>query len=248
VLSQGRAALRALYPKLLQLPREHCIAPRGITPHLLAEAERIQGLLVQQEAPKKLCAVGVDEQELADFGRALLALRYIETCVRNAATAAAAEPLLLEQALQVRDELVVCCRFNLRTGQVAEALARITDSDDPGELAMDLRELARLVRENASAFARDRSIDVGLFSVRALDLANSIAGVPAVSECVRSEWCELRARAHGYLISRMRRIEEAGTYAFRGTERAHQWVCCVSGAAAPASSASRLRTLLLGSR
>jgi hypothetical protein len=248
LMASGRAALRALHPTLLELSRELCLVPPGIAAPLLAEATRVQGLVERPELRQRLTSVGVSEEELCELGRARLALRYVEACIKNAATAAAAQPLLVEQALQVRDELVASCRFNLRGAPVAEALARVTDSDAPDELALDLRELARLVQENAPEFSRDRSIDVGLVSVRALDLANALVGVPAIRERVRGEWFELRTRIHGLLVARLRRLEEAGTYAFRGSAVAQQWVCAVRGVGAPASRPVRLRTLLAGSR
>lgn len=232
-LLRQRDAFRALRARWMQIPARALVQPRAHAALMVTEAEELEELLARPAVRCGLDSVGISRGELDDLPLALDAVRYVEACLRRARPGSAET---IEEAARLRDELRASCRWNLRGRQASEALARITDSDDAGELALDLRELAELIATQHAAFGADTTLDVSAAYQRALSLAQQLNALASPVAGVKPEWLELRVRAYTHLMSILDLLRQAGRYAFRSTPALRVWFTDPGGA--------RLRTAM----
>jgi hypothetical protein len=210
----AREAFRLLYRRLQAMPTYEVVDPRLRVSDTLHDAARLEEFLARPSVRVGLGKIGVSEADVSQLTIARRALHYVETCVRHAQGDAPGGIVRLEHAARLRAELRECCQWNLRAGAHAEALARITDSEDSREIALDLSELSRLVTENWAAFAADATLDLSALIPLAQRLARQFAVAPE-ADGVKGEWLELRARAYTHLLHVLQLLREAGRYAFR---------------------------------
>jgi hypothetical protein len=223
----AREAFRSLYPRLKALPDEELIEPRLRVGAILREAEDLSDLVSRASVLVRLQTVGVSPRVVSDLELAREALLYVDTCVRRA-QGLGRGPSPLDRAARLREELLGACRWNLRGSEHAEALARITDSEEPDELVLDLTELAQLALEHLPAFAGDTTVDARGLANDARAGAAELAALPRTGGRVKAEWRQLRAQAFTYLARVVDELRTAGRYAYRGTPGARAWLAAPS--------------------
>jgi hypothetical protein len=171
----------------------------------------------------RLAKVGLAPTVLDELALASQALHYVEACVRSAQGLAPCGASALDQAANLRQELLGACHWNLRGAEHVEALARITDSEDPAEVALDLNELALLILDNLELFRADTTFDAERVAHSARATAVGLNELPLQGGAVKYEWRDLRARAFTHLTMLIDELRTAGRYAFRGTPAARVW-------------------------
>lgn len=223
----AREAFRTLYSRLNALSEGELLEPRMRVAAALREAEDLSDLVSRASVLLRLQTVGVSSRVLNELELAREALLYVDTCVRRA-QGLGRGPSPLDRAARLRDELLGACHWNLRGSEHAEALARITDSEDPEELALDLTELAQLALTHLPAFGEDATVDARGLANDAQAAATELAALPAVGLRVKPEWRQLRARAFTHLVRVVEELRTAGRYAYRGTPGARAWLAAPS--------------------
>lgn len=212
------SGLEGLKLQLLELPEATLCEPRVRVSWVLAEASELLTCIRQTRTRLELLAAGLSERKLTELGPAIGALRAAEAEILAARCPDADYAEALTSALDLRDELLAACHWNLRNREVASALVRITDSTDSAELAMDLRELMQLVREHVSDFENDQSFRSDQSIRQASALADELTATRDAP--IPAELLDLRDRAFTHLCGVIEEIRSAGRYAFRGRPEA----------------------------
>ncbi len=238
-------ALQALMPRLQTLTKREVLAPRVRTGLVLADLTELVHVLARPVVRQRLLAIGVERERFEELKQALEALREAENQrvrIRGESRSRARSDAL-QRAAWLRDELLAACRWNLRSGAPGGALERITDSDDPIDLAQDLRELVQLIQDNAGAFRRDRSFNADVRCTEAQELGRQLrsqrdnsasgeldtlgvspdeASSPRVSAAVLGVVEDTRNRAFTHAWCLAQELRDAGLYAFRGHEESRR--------------------------
>lgn len=212
-------------------------APRSAV--LLREADELLALLEQPEVEARLLEVGLEPARFEELSWCVQAVDVLERAIRMSLSEASARARALQvQALEVRDELLSACQWNLRQVDAAEALARITNSASVDELVLDLRELARLITQHSAAFRKDRSFIASAQAERAARLAEGLLSsvrqgllqmnedlLPVVdgARARLGELMALQVQACGWLSALLREVRAAGCYAYRAEPDARRW-------------------------
>lgn len=210
----GNAGSRALDAVMAQLAASSPLIERwertGDVRTVVAQFTPLLAVSELAHVRQNLEAVGLDAERLSELRTLVLAFIQLEAPGTEGEWAS-----LVEHACAVRAELVAACAWQLRGRRDASQLARITDSVDAIELAMDLTELADLVSDNEPLFARDQSLEVAELTELAVTLACKLrARNLHSSPCVGHEW-GLRAQVFSLLMDCATEVQSAGCYALR---------------------------------
>jgi hypothetical protein len=238
-------ALEQVWHLLAQIPQAELCEPQVQIALVLAEAQELQGILQQARIWQRVAATGLPRERMDLLGPASEALRDAETRWIKALYPAPAHARALEDGQRLRDEMLSACRWNLRLRAVSSELARITDSTDPLELSMDLRELAEVVSDHLADFNADHSFRAAEAAGQSRDLARALAAVEN-AQLRADEASELRSRAFTYLADLMDEVRAAGRHAFRGTGDARRLFA--SDLAVRRRRVSRTSSLRLGAQ
>ncbi len=236
--------LHELREQLLQLPPNVLCEPRVRLSVVVQEAKRLSATTRQRHIRSKLLAAGLADECLDVLDRAIHALRVAQGDMTRSRCPDGDLADALDSALELRDEMVAACQWNLRQRDVAAHLVRITDSSDLTELSLDLKELAQLVQQYASDFEFDGTFDGPECVRQALALADELTATASgeVSEEVR----ELRDRAFTHLANLMEEIRSAGRYAFRADPESRRLFAAETPLTRRRSSLSSMVNSLIG--
>lgn len=172
-------------------------------------------MLAAMEVPPvqaQMTAVGLTLDRLTDFRTLTLAFIQLEAPGAALDTDTVS---LVEQACALRSELLAACTWNLRGRRDLGSLARITDSLQAVELALDLTELADIVSDNPSAFSADDSFVAGEITEHAVNLACKLRARSLYSSPCASHERGLRTQVFSLLMECATEVQTAGAYALR---------------------------------
>lgn len=240
---QTGGALDQVWHLLAQIPDSALCEPQCQIGWVVAEAQELVGILRQHTVRQRIVAAGLPRERMDLLGPLTQALSEAEARWVSALCPLPEQARAFEDGQQLRDEMLSACRWNLRSRGVSSELARITDSTDPAELSLDLRELAELVTEHSVEFAPDRSFRPSEVAAAAQRAARTLSGIGQAS---RAAWtaAELRRRAFTCLMQSVEEVRSAGRYAFRGTAEARRLFA--SNLAARRRPAARQSLLRIG--
>ncbi|HEX2734871.1 MAG TPA: hypothetical protein VHM70_24865 [Polyangiaceae bacterium] len=210
--------LDGVWAHLERVPEDALAEPRVRISVVLAEADELLGILQQTWVRQRLAATGLTSERMDLLGPARVALQEAQRRWLGAFASEKEEAEALQFGQDLRDELLSACHWNLRGKDVTGSLARISDSTDPMELGLDLRELIELVREHSSSFGGDRTFRFEETLGRADVVAKRLASMG--ERPVGHETAEIRQRAFAFLSQLMDELRQAGKHAFRGTREA----------------------------
>lgn len=210
----GNAGSRALDLVMAQLTASSPLVERwertGDVRTVVAEFTPLLAVIELGHVRACMEAVGLNLERLAELRKLMLAFIQLEAPGTEAESAT-----LTEHACAVRAELAAACAWQLRGRRESSHLARITDSVNALELAMDLTELADLVSDNEPLFAGDQSLETAELTELAVTLACKLrARNLHSSPCVGHEW-GLRAQVFSLLMDCAIEVQTAGCYALR---------------------------------
>ncbi len=205
--------MESLREELLRLPASSLCEPRVRVPVVLQEGTQLLLTVNQSHVRERLLATGISSDSLDTLAQAIDALRVAHANVVGSLCPDDDFAEALASALELRDELVAACHWNLRQRDVADYLVRITDSSDITELSMDLKELAQLVELYLADFAADGTFDAPNCMRQARALADELTATLAreIPQAVQ----DLRDRAFTHLARLMEEVRNAGLYAYR---------------------------------
>jgi hypothetical protein len=161
---------------------------------------------------KKLLDVGLPFTQVSELRVLLLAFIQLETTGRDLDVE---ENYLIEKACVLRADLMAACTWNLRSHRDSNSLARVTQSVNPDDLALDLVELASLISENAAAFAADKTFCVAEACELARTLACRLRAYTGRCPFGLSGERELSMMVFSLLMENATGVQAAGTYALR---------------------------------
>ena len=231
--------LEAVRQRLGQLRDDEAMrgAVRGAT--LLRESKELLSVLEDPGVQARLFEVGLEPGRLEELSWLVHALEVLDSAIGTLLTEGSARARAdQERALDLRDELLSACQWNLRHVEAAEALARITNSSCVDELVLDLRELSRLITQHAAAFEGDQSFVAPVQASRAIQVAEGLLSsvrqgmlrmnddTPPVAEGARARLCELlslHSKGCAWLGALLREVRAAGRYAYRADGAARRW-------------------------
>jgi hypothetical protein len=202
----------------MRLPEGSLCEPRVRVALVVQEALDLLAAVQQPRVRGKLISTGVSSQRVDSLEPAIEALRVAQSQVLRARCPDEDFVEALSSALDLRDEMVAACLWNLRHREVGASLVRITDSTDGVELAMDLRELVQLLDEHAIDFESDRTFHAVECVRQASALADELTAT--LDQPVPLPTLELRDRAFTHLLDVIDEVRSAGRHAYRGRSEA----------------------------
>jgi hypothetical protein len=217
----GKSVLPRVSDMLSRVPSEHVSPPTLPVPHLISEALGL--FAVAQRYADKLAKIGFSEAMLDGLHLYSRALHEAQAQLESqrGKLATQAEQKLVQQAVELRHQLVLAARLTLRKDRkVMESLDAISEGEGLNDLARDLLDLALLAETYPAQLSR---VGLGLESAyKARELARKLSAKPEGTKSLPAEHRaveELRNRAATVLHELMAEARLGGAYVFRKEPR-----------------------------